>query len=301
MLSPQLYLDILGHSILEPRLVALLHELKLDSAPEPNFLGISTLEDMKNGIYFDFTPKKRFVRTNGLPKSTFSDSDDELILLKLSFENDFANTGKSFIIPIPFNLQIGDSADIIIQKLAKKPFERSKSYYVDEIQHDYSFYKDEFKVFIKLDDKLNLLWLRLGLIDLSEKYKIDLKKSLARQNKNLTSDNIPLLEEQKEKTPVRQWEKRMNNGDDLFTPKYLALSTKTLEQYIDQLVDATRQKKATKVYSAIKKTVLAFNKESRFIETLEREELVDFIHASVRLTGFVIDENIDLTEQWREW
>lgn len=93
----------------------------------------------------------------------------------------------------------------------------------------------------------------------------------------------------------------MADGDHLFTPKNIALTKKTLEQFIDQLADATKQKKASKIYSAIKKTVLAFNRNSGFIETLEREDLVDFIHASVRLTGFVIDDNIDLTEQWREW
>ena len=301
MLTSQLYLDILGHSIHEPRLAALLDELKLGSAPEPNLIGISTLEDKKNGMYFDFTPKKSFEKKHGLPKSAFRDSSDELILLEVTFDNDFSKNKKPFTIPLPYNLQTADSADNIIQKLEKKPFEKSKSNHYDEIQHDYYFYKDEFKLLIKLDDKLNLLWLRLWLIDLSEKYKMDLKKSLAKQNKNLTSDNIQLLVEQKEKSPVRQWEKRMTDGDDLFTPKNIALSKKTLEQFIDQLTDACKQKNATKIYSAIKKTVLAFNKDSRFIETLEREELVDFIHASVRLTGFVIDDNIDLTEQWREW
>lgn len=301
MLTSQLYLDILGHSIHEPRLVTLLDALKLGSAPEVNSIGVSTIEDIKNGLYFDFTRKRSFEKTYGQTKSAFTDSNDELILTENTFENDFAKNKKPFSIPLPYNLQIGDSADTIIQKLEKKPYEKSKSNHYDEVQHDYYFYKDEFKLLIKLDDKLNLLWLRLWLIDLSEKYKMDLKKSLAKQNKNLTSDNIQLLVEQKEKSPVRQWEKRMIDGDDLFTPKNISLSKKTLEQFIEQLTDAARQKNATKIYSAIKKTVLTFNKDSGFIETLEREELVDFIHASVRLTGFVIDDNIDLTEQWREW
>lgn len=301
MLTSQLYLEILGHSIHEPRLVSLLEELNLGSVPEPNLMDIFTLEDKKNGMYFEFTPKYWFVKTHGLPKSAFRDSSDELILLEVTFENDFAQNKKPFPVPLPYNLQIGDSADTIIHKLEKKPFEKSKSNHYDESQHDYYFYKDEFKILIKLDDKLNMLWLRLWLIDLSEKYKMDLKKSLAKQNRNLTSDNIQLLEEQKEKSPVRLWEKRMTDCDNLFTSSNISLTKETLEQFIDQLSDATKQQNATKIYSAIKKTVLVFNKNSRFIETLEREELVDFIHASVRLTGFLIDDNIDLTEQWRKW
>jgi hypothetical protein len=282
-------------------MIALLKDLKLGSPPEPNLIGISTLEDKKNGMYFEFTPKKFFEKTYGVPKSTFQDSSDELILLEVTFDNDFAKNKKLFEIPLPYHLQTGDSADRICQKLDKKPDEKSKSNHYDEIQHDYYFYKDDFKILIKLDCNLNLLWFRIGIINLSEKYKMKLKQSLSEQNKNLSSDNIPLVVKQKENSPVRQWEKRTNDGDSLHTPQNIALTKKIVEQFIDQLSDATQLRNATKVYAAIKKVVLAFNKNSSFIETLEREELVGFIHASVRLTGFVLDDNIDLTEQWREW
>ena len=301
MLTSQLYLDILGHSVHQPRFVAISNELKLGSAPEPDSFGISRIADKTNGIYFEFTPKKWYEKEYGFAKSTFVDSPEELILVEITFENNFSKNKKPFNIPLPYNLQSGDTAEIIIQKLGKKPYEKSKDHHYDEIQFNYYFYKDEFKVLIKLDDKLKLLWLRIWLIDLSTKYKIDLKKSLAKQNKNLTAKNIPLLIEQKEKSPVKLWEKRMNEGDDLFTHKNIALTKKALEQFIDQLSDASNEKKATKIYSAIKKIVFALNKDSHFIETLEREELVDFIHSSVRLTGFLIDDNVDLTEQWREW
>jgi len=55
------------------------------------------------------------------------------------------------------------------------------------------------------------------------------------------------------------------------------------------------------VHTAIKKPVLAFNRNSGFIETLERGELAAFMHSSVKLTGFQIDNKSDLSEQWREW
>lgn len=38
-----------------------------------------------------------------------------------------------------------------------------------------------------------------------------------------------------------------------------------------------------------------------FIETMEREELADFIDKSAKLAGLDIQEDEDITEEWREW
>ena len=43
------------------------------------------------------------------------------------------------------------------------------------------------------------------------------------------------------------------------------------------------------------------NKYDEFIDTMEREELCEFINIVVRQTGLEIDKNVDLTEEWREW
>ena len=34
---------------------------------------------------------------------------------------------------------------------------------------------------------------------------------------------------------------------------------------------------------------------------MEREELVDFIEKATKLTGFKIEDGIDITEDWRAW
>jgi hypothetical protein len=36
------------------------------------------------------------------------------------------------------------------------------------------------------------------------------------------------------------------------------------------------------------------------IETLERDDLVEFITAAVRLTGYQVEEGADITASWRE-
>ena len=51
--------------------------------------------------------------------------------------------------------------------------------------------------------------------------------------------------------------------------------------------------------------VVAFNEMNEangyFIETMEREELADFIDKAARLAGLDIQEDEDITEEWREW
>ena len=78
-----------------------------------------------------------------------------------------------------------------------------------------------------------------------------------------------------------------------------------LKDYLQTLTELTNQKKATNIYNSIKKIVRAINKindkHDGFIETMEREELCDFINNVVRKTGLDIEPNIDLTEEWREW
>ena len=56
---------------------------------------------------------------------------------------------------------------------------------------------------------------------------------------------------------------------------------------------------------SVEEVVVAFNEMNEnhdyFIETMEREELADFIHQAARLAGLDIHEEEDITEEWREW
>ncbi|UKS27290.1 hypothetical protein LOZ80_38655 [Paenibacillus sp. HWE-109] len=38
-----------------------------------------------------------------------------------------------------------------------------------------------------------------------------------------------------------------------------------------------------------------------FIETMEREELAEFIDKVAQLAGLEVEEGQDITEEWREW
>lgn len=246
MLTSELYLDMLGHSIHHPELIMLMQYLKLGVAHEPDLIGTVTMTNKKNRIYFVFTIKRMYKSDYGNPRSVYADNDRELILQEVTFNDDDSKNRKPSGIPVPYNLQIADSVDTIIQKLGKKPYEKSTDKYDYKIEYAYRFYKDEYRILVKLDDKLKLIWFRIWLMELAEKNKIELKKSLSKQNKNITTANAQLLIQQKEKAPVNQWKERMLAGDELFTDKNIAAATKIIEQFIDQLSEAVQQKKAVK-------------------------------------------------------
>ena len=65
-----------------------------------------------------------------------------------------------------------------------------------------------------------------------------------------------------------------------------------------------QKKSASAVYSRTAKLVKALNKindKYGLIETVEREELWGWIDALVRKTGLELGEDVDITEEWREW
>ncbi|MEH7749551.1 hypothetical protein V7659_31790, partial [Neobacillus drentensis] len=108
-------------------------------------------------------------------------------------------------------------------------------------------------------------------------------------------DQIPL--------PTVFWRDRMNDGDDTFTNESINASEKALNAYIQKingLGDTPTQKKLS---SLVKKVILKFNKINEkydyFIETMEREELAEYILSVAELTG--LETGDDITEQWREW
>lgn len=291
-------IKLLGHSIESPKFINLIRELNLVYVED----FISYIYSNNNlGIFIELTKKRIFENEYGVAKSSLTSDEDELIIKEVTFEPSYAIKNK-LEINLPYNLKIGDTIDEINQKLNKKPTEKSEIISYGKLSgYSIIYFVGELRILIILDENKKFIWTRFWLIELSKKYAIVLKKSLAKQNKNLTIKNIELLIKQKEQFPSREWQRRMLAGDDELNAKDIESANIIFNQFIDNLRQATIEKKASKIYSAIKKIVLSFNKVSHFIETLEREELVDFIHSSVKLTGFVISEEVDLTSQWREW
>jgi hypothetical protein len=93
----------------------------------------------------------------------------------------------------------------------------------------------------------------------------------------------------------------MNEGDDLFTRSMIAKSDKLLETYLHNL---SKAKETSEIWKAIETVVKGFDKlnmeDDGFIETAEKEELLDFINNAAEEYGLHFEG--DVTEEYRmEW
>ena len=202
---------------------------------------------------------------------------------------------------LPWDLSLSDEPENVKEKVNIKPSKYTEATYGNTLIFNF----EDYELFTRFDKGNKLIWIRVKLLELSFKKKRELTKSLKQQNKNISSINLQSLIELKRKSPTSNWKVRMTEGDQNFKDKSINDTDLILLGFIDNLISASEQKKANSVYSSVRKVVLSINKlndkHHSFIETLEREELVEYIHQSVRLTGFKIDNGLDLTEEWREW
>lgn len=298
--------NLLGQSILSDELKAFMKTFGLTKNLEKVFdvngnAYNCQARNSKDGIYLHFYGYNRYVSEYGEPLASKDKSKDELILNEITIDTDYLKTRKQAIVPFAFDLSLGDDKELVIKKLGKKPYDKSFSDY----GHCWWFRFEEFRILTALSPDFKLIWIRLMKLTSGEKRKIQLKKLLSQQNKNITPTNIPLILAYTIELPTIRWEKRKAEGDEMFTDKGIKATEILLKDYIQTLSELTKEKKATGIYSSIKKIVTALNKlndkHDGFIETLEREELCDFINNIVRVAGLTIEANIDLTEEWREW
>jgi len=250
------------------------------------------------GLTFTFWFKGFYAQQIAAPKSTFkSEQEEEVVLSEMSFR-----PRGLLDVPLPYGLRFGDSPAAIQQAVGQKPFSKSKNVVGERF---WTFYDDEFELMVVFDQAGNLGWFRIWGLHEAERKKRNLVQNLKRQRENISPDRADGMEKLKEKMPTRKWEQRMRSGDDEFTPPALTDSEEILSSFIDSVAKATRKKNATAIYSAVKKAVTGFNKLSKkhggFIGTPEREEIVDFLQTAVQLSGFVIEDGVDLTQDYRIW
>jgi len=298
--------DLLGKSILSKELNSFMVEFKLPTSPKLNLDNFGDAYDTqsrneKKGIFLNFDGYERYKPEFGEPQLRFSKSKDELFLTEITIDNNFLKTKQASPVELPFGLQFGDSSDTVLKKLSKKQYERS------ETSYGYCWWTrfDEFRILTAISPASKLIWIRVIKLTNDEKQKLQLQKLLSAQNKNIDPANAKEVATFGKQLPTSLWKQRKNEGDMLFTEKSIADIENLLKEYCRNLVDLTKQKKAAAIYNSVKKVTRSINKINNkyngFIETLEREELCEFINKIVRVTGLQIDEKIDLTEEWREW
>ncbi|MFS0879706.1 hypothetical protein [Metabacillus niabensis] len=103
--------------------------------------------------------------------------------------------------------------------------------------------------------------------------------------------------------PTLEWKQRMDEDEDLFTNENINATNEILDSYIHSLKELRGNSTKDEVVECVKKVVISLNELNEhydyFIETMEREELYEFITEAASIAGFESDD--DITEEWREW
>lgn len=100
-----------------------------------------------------------------------------------------------------------------------------------------------------------------------------------------------------------EWKQRMDEDDELFSDENINATNMILDTYINKLKELENNSTEEEILECVKKVVISLNELNDnydyFIETMEREELCEFIIEAATIAGFEAEE--DITEEWREW
>jgi hypothetical protein len=87
-----------------------------------------------------------------------------------------------------------------------------------------------------------------------------------------------------------------------FIPLYFLITATSLPTYIlvpERVVCPTTERPSLFLQQTNYHAIIYREKAHHFIETMEREELCEFITEAARIVGLKSEE--DITEEWREW
>jgi hypothetical protein len=294
------FADLIGHSVLHPDVKSVLQETDHDGTVVPEkgkngFLIFRDAESKELGFTIELWTR---LSCGEDIKSSFTGDKFELVVRAVNFHH--LIEGQTY----PFSFSDNDDTKSVPKKLEQKPWRKHKSAGGYPVHW---YYKDNFLVAASFDPGNKLLGFSIKQQDVMEKKNAKLKAAAGVQQKNITTEHLEKLKSLAAKLPTADWLQRMNEeneeGESPFTPENIRAAEAVLKDFLTELAIAAQKNKASAVEAVIKKTVKKFNRlndKNDFIETLEREDLVEFITAAVRLTGYQIEEGADITADWRE-
>jgi hypothetical protein len=298
-MKPEEIIALFGFSEFSPEILLLFKGLGIYGNRPENSVCWRTFVSQTFDLTLVFKGKNNYKSDYGPINKAYTDSHDESVLEEINFGNHKGATNYPF--PLPYNWTFSDTADTVKKKIGLKASELSESSYGSYLV----FNTEDVQFLTGFDKEGNLIWVRVMPLEISFKRKRELSSSLRKQNKNIHTSNLHLFTELVNNSPTIEWIKRLQEGDKGFSKNAIDDSEKLLNQYIENLKMAAKKENARAVYSASKKVVIGFNKlndkHNGFIDTMEREELVDFLHQAIQITGFILDDGMDITEEWREW
>ena len=234
-----------------------------------------------------------------IPKKIFTKSKREGFFIGFTI-GDF-NGKPNFPFSIPFNLTFNDNYDAVKSKIkirSSKMITKEKFTFCEFNLDTYSIL-----TYFSLDGKL--IYLVFKLFEKSTLIKIELQKSFKAQDKNIKQESLLTLEHLKNTNPTIDWNKRLIEGDTIFNETNITETSILLDNFIEELKISVVKVNSKGIFSATKKVVKSLNtlnkKLEYFIDTMEREELCEYVDKCIIETGFQIKKGFDITEEWREW
>ncbi|MEK7017945.1 hypothetical protein [Bacillus sp. FSL R9-9410] len=110
------------------------------------------------------------------------------------------------------------------------------------------------------------------------------------------------FDELKKNKPTTPWVEHDEDGE-FFTEENISATNKVLDTYINHLEQLGENPTEAEIMQVVKEVVIKINDLNAeydcFIETMEREDLYEFIDTAARIAGLESEE--DITEEWREW
>ncbi|KNH16748.1 hypothetical protein ACS78_24720 [Priestia megaterium] len=110
------------------------------------------------------------------------------------------------------------------------------------------------------------------------------------------------MQDLKNNKPTAAWQQRMED-DEIFTAENIKATDEILETYTNRLKGSLDKMSEQDILEYVQEIVIGLNELNEqfdyFIETLEREELYEFIIKAANAAGLETEE--DITEEWREW
>jgi hypothetical protein len=132
----------------------------------------------------------------------------------------------------------------------------------------------------------------------SKKLEDAKKEEIEQQDKR----NNMTFEELKKNKPTIQWIE-YDEDSEFFTEENINATNEVLDTYINNLEKLGTNPPEAEIMKIVKKVVIRINQLNDqydcFIETMEREDLCEFIEKAARIAGLEFEE--DITEEWREW
>jgi len=263
------------------------------------FIGVKEYLNSKYTAKLSFKSINLFKYYYYTPKQIFTNSIDEGFFIGLSVGDFYGKPNFPFV--LPYNLSFNDNYSSVKTKLKIRSSRMTKL--ENSSYCEFNFDKFSLLTYFSIDDKL--IYIVFKLFEKSTLDKRELQNSFKSQDKKINPESISLLTEMKNVQPTFEWQKRLNKGDATFNKTNIAGTSIILSDFIDELTLAVRKKSSRSIYSSTKKVVKSLNNINKkldyFIDTMEREELCNFIEQAVLTTGFELKEGFDVTEEWREW